>query len=173
MPLPTRQMMSTLGYSLDELALNRAGQVSSDQLAGSLKAAAVSVPLTLFAISTFLFIVFYARATGWHRALLITMSILSATVVGVLAYIQVADLITRKVATVEGPIEFTNVGKSPGIAIGHKLFETLPCRDVLVRGGNYRVYYLAHSNTFLSLEPLDDAAIPGGPGAPADATPKN
>jgi hypothetical protein len=158
MPLPTQQMMDVLHFSLDDLTSNRSGQLSSRQLWSLVGETTMATSFAVFAVGLFAYAALVMRSTSWERFAWYFGSIGCIAFGGWLAANQLADLVTRRVSVAEGTLGFTNVGRGAGIVVGGHSLPTPPCSNVLGGGGKYRVYYLAHSSTFLSIERLDDAS---------------
>ena len=158
MPPSTQQIADSLGFSLEELALNRAGSVSWRQLA-SLFAWTLFPLFFAFAVALLLFV--GPKGKTWMIVLYRLLAVGVLSLFGWMSWESAADLFERKVHFAEGPVQFESNGRGVRIVIGTFRGGVWPnAASVLPQGGNYRLYYLPHSDRVLSIEPIDSAETP-------------
>jgi hypothetical protein len=156
--LPSPQEIgAVLGFSIDELALNRARVASSRQLwhvtSTALAGALITVSMTAFIVTL--------CALNWKTmppalsVMPVVCSVGGLFASGVLIRDTLANVVTREVSAAEGPLAFEAMGRGTAIVVG-AFRGRAPERAmrVLTVGKAYRVYYLAHSDDFLSIEPI-------------------
>ena len=143
-----------LGFTNEELALNRAGALSWHQLWEAIRTALVFGGLMLGVVGGLLAVVFVMRPTGYLR-LVYVMLVPGALALLWLSASFVAAPFLRRVSTAEGPLDFRGSGRGPrALVIGGAWVEAPPrAATVLQKDESYRVYYLAGANQFLSIEP--------------------
>jgi hypothetical protein len=150
-----------VGFTLEDLALNRVGKVASHQLSESYTQAAGLAGVVLVMLGFVLVLSFIGRV-GVGRLVLILVFAAAGIVVAVLSWKNFAAAWKRNVASAEGNLVLTH---SPGsarqiVVVGSYNWHIDPGRPVpavLVPGARYRVYYLPGSDMFLSIEPVADA----------------
>jgi len=150
-----------VGFTLEDLALNRVGKVAPHQLSESYPQAAGLAGVVLVMLGFVLVLSFIGKA-GVGRILWILAFAAAGIVVAVLSWKTIAGAWKRNVASSEGNLVLTH---SPGsarqiVVVGSYNWHIDPGRPVpavLVPGARYRVYYLAGSDMFLSIEPVVDA----------------
>jgi hypothetical protein len=146
---------SALGFSLEELALNRAGHVSWRQLAYLFGWTLFDLFFTLFCVAILALVVAGKPRKLWMSVMYAVLSTGAGAIVGFLGWRSAADLFTRTVVVAEGPLRFQAGGRRAQMLIGaFRGSAPLHATTVLAEGAEYRLYYLARSGTFLSIEPV-------------------
>ena len=162
---------SALGFTLEELALNRAGQLSEGQLHSALWSAIGCTVAALVLAAPSLCLLFVKPSPNVSR-FLVGLSL----VLGILLFWWKSvpffrDFVDPQVASVEGPIDFRG-GDVGGLGkrwiyftIGGKSFafscpKELLHGDLLTQGAIYRGYYSPYSDTSFSLERLETPRPP-------------
>jgi hypothetical protein len=147
--------MRLLEFTADDLARNRAGQLSPHQLADATRAAIGTGSTFVMALGLALMLGFGLRPLRLAYLFYMVMSLAALTIVGAFAATHVAARVDPRVVMVQGPINLMGGRRSWGLVVGRQHF-LIPEQGgrALRRGDEYRVYSLAHSSTFLSLEPL-------------------
>jgi len=161
--VPTEKIAATLGFTLEELELNRAGRVSPHQSWDAIQQALTMGGLAVVAAGVMLCLVFIVRPTGWAR-LYYVLGFGSLALVSVFGWRAIVGAVERTVLVAEGPLNLHGTGRGTAAAIGRA---SVPVRYqaafVLTTGATYRLYYLARADKFLSIEPVAGAgATPGG-----------
>jgi hypothetical protein len=158
------QVALQLGFTVQELAFNRAGQLSTRQFWDSVRAASLGAGFVLAVLAAIAVVVFVVRPSGlWPKGLLVLISLLLGAGLLLALYVGgqwVLAAVERKVLVAEGSVSFAGSGRGPpAMVIGQaRVPAPAGARSVLTKGGSYRVFYLAHSQAFLSVEPLTDQA---------------
>lgn len=159
-PLP-----QAFGFTEEQLASNREGQVAEGQTSVLWTSVLWGVPLSVLALLLGLAALRYAR--GPLRVVGPLLGLVAALGLGTLmAYPSLRDLVAPTVAAAEGPVtEQTGAGKGPGHAVltigGQRLLTQAPtmvAAEAIEKGTVYRAYYLPHTKRLLSIEPV--AAAP-------------
>lgn len=153
------QIASTLGFTLDELALNRAGKLSPQQSWEAVKGALTSGGLMVMALLAVLALVLVVRPTGGLRFLYYGLGLAGLALFVLLGWQAIAGAARKAVLTAEGPLDLHGTGKGTVAVIGGaRIPVSHRGLEVLRNGGRYRMYYLGDANRFLSIEPAPDAA---------------
>ncbi len=147
-----------VGFTLEDLALNRVGKVSPHQLSESYVQAAAFAGAALVMLGLVLIYSFIGKV-GVGRIIWIVVFSAACITFAVLTGMTIAAAWKGTVANSEGNIELTN---SPGsarriVVVGsyNWTFDRgTAVPTVLVPGARYRVFYLAGSDKFLSIEPV-------------------
>jgi hypothetical protein len=159
MPPSTQQIADALGFSLEELALNRAGSVSWRQLTSLFASTFLAFSFALLAAAILVFV--GANGKTWMIVPYGLLSVVVISLFGWLGWESAVDLFERKVHFAEGPVQFKASRRGVRIVIGTFRGGAWPnAATVLPQGGNYRLYYLPHSDSVLSIEPIDSAETP-------------
>ncbi len=146
----------TLGFTLDELALNRTGQISARQSWENVRLAAWGMGLIVAVIVAILVLVFIIKPTGILRLVNCLFLIPGFLVVSYIGCVWIRGVIERRVLVTEGSLSFHGAGRGPPtMVIGQARVPAPPhANAVLTENTPYRVFYLAHSRIFLSIEPF-------------------
>jgi hypothetical protein len=150
-----------VGFTLEDLALNRVGKVAPHQLSESYTQAAGLAGVVLIMLGFVLVLSFFGKV-GVRGIILVVVFSALGVVFAVLSWKTIAGAWKRNVASAEGNLVLTH---SPGsarqiVVVGSYNWHIDPGRPVpavLVPGARYRVYYLPGSDMFLSIEPVADA----------------
>jgi hypothetical protein len=157
------QIAATLGFTLDDLAMNRAGKLSPQQSWEALKGALTSGGLMVMVLAAVLAMVFVLRPTGGWRLLYYGLGLAGLALFVVLGWQAIAGAARKAVLSAEGPLDLHGTGKGMVAVIGGA---RVPIAhqglQVLRNGGRYRLYYLGGANRFLSIEPIADAGAGAG-----------
>lgn len=147
--------MQLLEFTADDLALNRAGQLSPHQLADLTRGAVGAGALFAMVLGVALMVLFGVRPRRWARLFYAVMFATNVTIFGVFAWNHIAARVDRRVVVVQGPIEIAGGMRQSSVLVvaGQSYSISVEAGQALRRGDEYRVYGLAHSSTFLSLEP--------------------
>ena len=155
-PLPVDSMATQLGYTLDELALNRSCVVSRAQARASVEAAVPMVVLALATLGILAVVSVLVKPAGVRRIWFGLLSFGGVAVGLSLAWSTVYAAIERRVLVAEGQLAFTSgYRQSVSVIVGDFRGPVHNAHSAFLAGARYRVYYLAHSGDFLSAEPLD------------------
>jgi len=148
-------LASRLGFSIAELELNRATQLSPEQGWLAFQCAVESLGMMLGAAGSLL-VVLAARVPGVLRALLCVFLIPACVAVLLLSHAAFAGAVERRVATAEGLAQLRRASRRPTrLIVGGASVPSPPnAKEVLTSPRGYRLYYLAGANEFLSIEPL-------------------
>jgi hypothetical protein len=155
MPATTEPIARELGFTLEELDLNRAGALSSDQAWDAMRQALMFSVLTVFMLG----LVFAVRALRLRNTLVRVLAV-GASCVGfvglsVFTWQVVLAAVERKVESTEGPLSFPGGGRGLSVAVNRRRVGVpVGAVRVLQVGERYRVYTLAHTDRFLSIEPV-------------------
>jgi hypothetical protein len=153
------QITSTLGFTLEDLVLNRAGKLSSHQVSESVKVALTFCGIAMMAVGAVLAVLFLVRPTGVLRVLYGTLSLGAAVLATAFAWREVAGAATRRVLTDEGSIDLHGTGRGMVAVVGRsRVGISTDALKVITKGDRYRIYYLARSDRFLSIEPIQEPA---------------
>ncbi|SRR5450759_972825 len=157
-PSQLEHIARTLGFTLDELALNRLGQMSAHQGWEAVRYTLVPVGGALVGIGGVLAIHFLMKPI-WLRRLVLAVIAVAALLMIVIASQTIAAAWQRKVVNAEGALDFQTFGRGgPIIFVDHAHIPApTGSSDVLTKGEIYRLYYVQGSNQFLSIEPVSKA----------------
>jgi hypothetical protein len=165
MPAPTDQIADTLGFTLEELALNRAGKMSSHQVAESVKNALGASGLVITMVGLTLVVLFLGRPTGVIRVMSTVICLGLIALFTMFAWQAARDAVSHEVLVAEGPLEFRSGHRQGSMVVVGAFRSTVDnAHKALAAGERYRVYYRANTGDLLSIEPL--AASPSEPVAP-------
>jgi hypothetical protein len=165
----------TLGFTLEDLALNRAGKLSAHQSWEAIKSALTMSGLTVMVIGAFLAVVFVVRPTGFARLAYYALSLTGVALFAFLGWRSVAGAVKKVVLHAEGTLDLHGSGKGTVAVIGRaRVPISFKAFEVLTKGGHYRMFYLSDANNLLSIEPIGgegdshgaDAAGAGDAGQP-------
>ncbi|HXI60659.1 MAG TPA: hypothetical protein VNO55_31575 [Polyangia bacterium] len=160
-PTQLSQIAATLQFTLEELALNRAGRLSPQQTWDATKSALFTGALGLVVLGGLLVAALIVRPAGVVRLILYTMGPLSLALLAFLSWGAIDGAIQRRVIAVEGALDLRSNGRGTEVAVGKSHVPiSHKASSVLTKGARYRLYYLAGADTFLSIEPVDDG-VPG------------
>lgn len=155
MSMPVEQIAAQLGFTLEELALNRAGELSSHQSWQSVKAAITMSLFALMALGIVAVVVFIVKPTGFMRVMMLVLSLGATAFCAMFAWRTVAAAVSHKVLVAEGLVEFRSGSRQSTIVVVGAFRSTVDnAHKALTPGEPYRVYYLDHSGDLLSIEPL-------------------
>lgn len=161
------QIASALGFTLDELALNRAGKLSPQQSWDALKGALTSGGLVVVALLAVLAMVLVVRPTGGLRFLYYGLGLAGVALLVLLGWQAILGAARKTVVTAEGALDLHGTGKGTVAVIGRaRIPVSHRGLEVLRNGGRYRMYYLGDANRFLSIEPAPEPAARGAGSAP-------
>ncbi len=167
-PISMEHIARSCGFTLEDLALNRAGKVSPHQLSNGYAEAAGIGGAFLVTLGVAMVVAFFGKA-GYGRAIGVVVCAVAAITGAAIFWKAMVGACKHKVASVEGSFELTRPGSNmrSGVVGTYQwsFSSETGVPAVLVRGARYRVFYLAGSNHFLSIEPLgpgSDAPLPGG-----------
>lgn len=165
-PPSTKEIGAALGFSLEELDLNRSGGVSSRQLWHHCFSQAAWASFLMLAVAA----IAIGLAANWKtisapmRVVTPVLCAIVMIIAGSIIRDAAANVVTRKVSAAEGPLQFEAQGRGSRMVVGSfKGGSPIGAYKVLTVGATYRVYYLAHSSDFLSIEPVDSpksSAVP-------------
>lgn len=175
MSVPLETIAATLGFTLEELALNRAGRMSPHQIAESVRSAVGISGTVLVAVGATLIVLFLGRPTGAVRILVTILCLGLVALCTAFSGQAVAGAVRHEVLTDEGTLEFKSGPRlSTMVVVGRFRSVVNDASKVLTPGERYRVFYARHSEALLSIEPLREApseqAAPGGSGSGAGGT---
>jgi hypothetical protein len=158
------QIALSLGFTIQELSLNRAGQISARQSWENVRLAAWGAGMILAVIVAILVLVFLIKPTGILRLVYCFFLIPGFLVVSYIGFVWIRGAIEQRVLVAEGSLSFHGAGRGPPtMVIGQARVPAPPhANAVLTENTPYRVYYLAHSRIFLSIEPFAPDASAGG-----------
>jgi hypothetical protein len=153
-PTP-ESLMALLRFTADDLAQNRVGRLSPQQIADATRAAVGSALLFLLVVAVVLVVVFVVRPRGVALVFYSLMLTGSLAVFGMMAAAAIAARVQLRVESVQGPIQILGARRSSVLAIGRRRFSISENAGRALRAGDhYRVFGLAHTSTLLSLERL-------------------
>jgi hypothetical protein len=151
------ELATTLGFTLEELALNQAGRLSPQQVGQCVKSAAVMGLLMLVTLGLVAAMFLLVRPQGLMRFMLPALGLGAAAVCIAMGWQTMAAAVSRKVLMAEGTLELRSGHRQSTIVVVGAFRRTVDhAHKVLVPGQKYRVYYLAYSQDLLSLEPLPE-----------------
>ncbi len=153
--LSIKKIGDTLGFTMDELVLNRKGKISPHQKTEILKQAISMSGMVFIAFGLIIILFLVVKPRGFRRIMFSLLSLIAISIFIMLAWGDIQDSINHKVVMAEGKLEFKAAGRGVSLIIGHyRGVINNNAYTVLSVGKSYRVYYLFHSNHFLSIEPL-------------------
>jgi hypothetical protein len=131
-PAQLFQVAATLQFTLQELALNRAGQLSPQQTCDATKCALFAGALGLVVLGGLLMAVFVVRPARLVRVIVYTVGPLSLALLAFLCWGAIDGAIQRRVIAAEGALDLRSNGRGTEVAIGkshvpisHKAFSVL------------------------------------------------
>jgi hypothetical protein len=160
----THDLASVFGFTTEQLAANREGQLADGQTSSLWVGVLWGVPLSLAALGLGLAAIKFAR--GFLRVLGPILGTGAAVLLAaVVAYPSLRDMLEPTVAVAEGPVtEQVGAGKGHGTAVltidGKRLMTmgpTLVVKEASVRDEVYRAYYLPNTKRMLSIERVGGA----------------
>ena len=160
LPPSVTEMGAVLGFSVEELDLNRSGVVSSRQLwhLCFTEAAGTSFVVLTAAAIAILCVAKWKTTSAPMKIMPALYCVFAAIFGGWAARDIVTNVVTRKVSAAEGPLQFEANGRGARMIVGSfKGGAPVGAYKVLTEGATYRVYYMAHSDDFLSIEPIDSS----------------
>src|SRR5579863_6710062 len=104
----TQQIADAFGFSLEELALNRAGSVSWRQLTSLFASTLLAFSLALFAVAIVVFV--SVNGKTWMIVLYGLLAVGVISLCGWMTWDCAADLFERRVHFAEGPVQFKAMG---------------------------------------------------------------
>jgi len=153
------QIASVLEFTLDDLAMNRMGKLSSHQVWMVTKWALVQGGIALLLVFGVALMVFGAGLTGFRRVAFYSLGFLSLAIYLPFAGLFVVAAVARRVDVHEGKLDLHGTGRgSVAVVDSHRVIISWVAAKVLKNGESYRIYSLGYSNEFLSIEPLPPAA---------------
>ena len=165
--MTTEQIATALGFTLEDLALNKAGRLGAGQWWMLIKPAGAYLLMVLGLLGGVAGIVLNVKAGLW-RGLALFVSAAGGIAFAWLLVESVSTLVRHRVASSQGVLSFTNAYRGVDVTVGdYSGTLSSAARAALTSGGAYRIYYLSPSNRFLSIETLpsdhlDEAPPPGG-----------
>jgi hypothetical protein len=146
-----------LGFSLEELALNRSGQLSSHQTWEAVRMALFPVGLALVFVGMFMALLFLVRPGGLGR-LIFAIPIVGFILMVGLSWHFGSAAWSPKVRTAEGALRFQQGRGGPHVVVDGVWAQSSPrqAATILQEGKPYRLYYLERSRQFLSIEPVSE-----------------
>lgn len=153
-PPEIHELAEGFGFTVEELAINREGGITDEQMAPLWTTVLWAVPLTLAVLVVGLSALKYAR--GIVRVLAPIFGTFAAGLIAMFAYPPIRDLIEPSVAIVEGPVM---EGRRGAVLVGAQRLQTpgktTAALETVVPGRIYRAYHLANTKRLLSIEPAD------------------
>jgi hypothetical protein len=150
----TEQIGAALGFTLEELVLNKAGRLSPGQWWMLIKPVVVYLVMVLGMIAAMPAIVVFVKPL-LLRGLALVVSGVGALGFGWFLVVGVSALVHHRVANSQGVLSFSNAYRGVDITIGDfSGTVSSEARRALVSGGAYRIYYVTPSNRLLSIEEL-------------------
>lgn len=158
MSASVEQIASRLGFTMQELALNRAGQISERQSWQAIRTAVTYGGVMLAMVVAVLLVTFVIKPDRAVRIVYYFTLFPGSLVVLYIAGVWIRGAVERKVLVCEGSLAFEGSGRGPPSMVIGRARVTAPPHavDILAKGARYRIFYLAHSRTFLSIEPMPD-----------------
>lgn len=155
MSAPLQAIASALEFSIDDLALNRTGRLSPEQSWQSVRLALGSVGLLLALAGAFLFTMVAIKPKGAAKLGTVACGVCALAVFGAFTWGYLAGAVARRVEMREGPLDLFGAGRGGMNAVVDRTWVPISTRalEVLTKGERVRVYFLAHSKQFLSIEP--------------------
>jgi hypothetical protein len=149
------QIASVLEFTLDELAMNRVGKLSSHQVWLATKTAVVQGGFAVLLLGGAIVLVFGVGLTGIRRVAFYALALLALASDLPFASLFVAAAVAKRVVVPEGPLDLHGTGRGTVAVVGSQpVLISWTATKVLKSGEHYRIYSLAYSNTFLSIEPV-------------------
>jgi hypothetical protein len=153
-----RRIAATLGFTMEELALNRAGALSHHQSWEAVKRALGMGGLTLMLFVSVLAMVYVVRGMGRVRFLYYGLGFGGLLLFALIGWRSVVGAVKQVVLSAEGTLDMHGTGKGMVAVIGRaRVLISTDARQVLSKGGRYRIFYLSDANSFLSIEPAPAA----------------
>jgi hypothetical protein len=150
------QIAQALGFTLNELASNRLGRLSVDQSWRCTQMALAAAGFLIAIVGLLLATRYVVRPSGGVRVIFIVYGLAAFVVATFLFWRTSRAAFAKRVISQTGVLSFERSGKGLAIKVGATGFNVPRAGEtVLTRGDVYRVYYLAHTETFLSIEKLD------------------
>jgi hypothetical protein len=159
------RIAATLGFTLEDLALNRAGQLSPHQSWDASKQALIASAIgLLFLAGIAAVIAVGAKSGGRVRFLYYVVCPLVVVIVAYVCSTSIGAAIKRTVLHSEGTLKMNGTGKGMVAKVGHaRVLIPTDALNVLKNGDRYRIFYLGVSESFLSIEPLPAEGEPAKP----------
>jgi hypothetical protein len=143
-----------LGFTLDDLALNRLGRMSAHQGWEVARQGLGLLGMVMAGIGGILVVLFLIKPAGLYRLVYLPIP-LGAVLFIAMASPTIAGAWQHKVVSAEGALDFRQAGRWPTMVVGQAhISAPAGSADVLTRGQIYRVYYVQRSDQFLSIEPV-------------------
>jgi hypothetical protein len=162
MSLPLDQIAAVLEFSMDDLAMNRVGKLSSHQVWLATKTAVVQGGFAVLLLGGAIILVFGVGLTGIRRVAFYALALLALASDLPFASLFVAAAVAKRVVVQEGPLDLHGTGRGTVAVVGSQhVLISWTATKVLKSGEYYRIYSLAYSNTFLSIEPVSPAPASG------------
>ena len=158
MSIPLEQIGDVLEFTLDDLAINRIGKLSSHQAWIATKTALVHGGLGIFFLGGIVAMIFGVGLTGFRRVAFYSLGLLGLASYVPFASLFVAAAVARRVDVHEGKLDLHGTGRGSVAVVGsHRVIISWEASKVLRNGESYRIYSLGYTNEFLSIEPLPPA----------------
>jgi hypothetical protein len=149
------RIASTLGFTFAELALNRAGKLSSHQSWLAIEDALTAVGFAIAVLGGAMAMIFMVRPRGIARSIGGGLALIGVAILGFLAWKASVGAVKRTALSSEGALSLGGNGRGTSATIGRV---SVPIKweaaNVLIPGERYRIYYLSDANSFLSIEPV-------------------
>ena len=146
---------STLGFTLTELTLNRAGKLSPHQSCLAVEDALTAVGFAIMVLGGAMAMLFMIRPRGAARSIGGGLALIGFVIAGFLSWRTSLGAIKRTALSSEGVLSLGSNGRGTSATIGRT---SVPIKweaaNVLIPGQRYRIYYLSDANSFLSIEPI-------------------
>jgi hypothetical protein len=157
-PSQLEDIARTLGFSLDELALNRLGQLSAHQGWEIVRQALAFTGGALMGIGAILVVVFLVKPVGLWR-LCYVLLVAGAVLMIVIGSQSIVAAWQHKVVSAEGALDVQVFGRGGPIMFVGRAHIPAPtgAASVLTKGENYRLHYIQGLDQFLSIEPVSKA----------------
>ncbi len=156
------QVASVLEFTLDDLARNRVGKLSSHQVWMVTKWALVQGGIALLLLFGVAAMIFGAGLTGFRRVAFYSLGFLSLAIYLPSAGLFVVAAVARRVDVHEGTLDLHGTGRgSVAVVDSHRVIISWEAAKVLKSGECYRIYGLGYSNEFLSIEPVSPVPASG------------
>ena len=158
MSLPLDQIAAVLEFSMDDLAMNRVGKLSPHQVWLATKTAVVQGGFAVLLVGGAIALVFGVGLTGIRRVAFYALALLALASDLPFASLFVAAAVAKRVMVREGPLDLHGTGRGTVAVVGSQhVLISWTATKVLKSGERYRIYSLAYSHRFLSIEPLPPA----------------
>jgi len=146
---------SALGFTMDELSLNRAGRLSSRQLWESIQLGLWPIGMFLVLVVMLLSFVLWTKPSGAGKVLY-AMPLAGMALMAYLTWYFMSAAWVHRVLIVDGELSFQERRGGPAVIVGGIWLQNPPqgAPSVLNPGDRYRLYYVGTSKMFLSIEPL-------------------